>query len=223
MKPPGILPKNAQTWVIAGLATVMVAAIALSGNGSKSKMPAPTSRPGAVIDPERIADRRIPQSAGGRDPETGGRAGGVEPGETGGGRFGPARCCCDAARWRAQHLRCPTAASSRRPSISQETARSRARAQGIQFAIRLQRCAYIPEGRARRQDATKSAATAHRRFQRPRLIHIYIQFRQSPRRPQSGQPRESRPQPTRLRCALPRRKTRSRPKSSVLIQSPIPN
>ena len=36
MKPPGILPKNAQTWVIAGLAAVMVAAIALSGNGSKS-------------------------------------------------------------------------------------------------------------------------------------------------------------------------------------------
>lgn len=34
-KPPGILPKNAQTWVIAGLSVVMIAAIAISGNGSK--------------------------------------------------------------------------------------------------------------------------------------------------------------------------------------------
>jgi hypothetical protein len=39
-KPPGILPKNAQTWVIAGLSAVMIAAIAISGNGSKNKPPA---------------------------------------------------------------------------------------------------------------------------------------------------------------------------------------
>jgi|SRR5579871_2060449 len=60
IKPPGILPKNAQTWVIAGLATVMVAAIALSGNGSKSKAPAPVSRQANVIDPNasRIAEYR---------------------------------------------------------------------------------------------------------------------------------------------------------------------
>jgi type IV secretion system protein TrbI len=60
MKPPGILPKHTQTWVIAGLATVMVAAIALSGNGSKTKMPAPLPRQGAVIDPNasRIAEYR---------------------------------------------------------------------------------------------------------------------------------------------------------------------
>ncbi|HWY48940.1 MAG TPA: TrbI/VirB10 family protein [Bryobacteraceae bacterium] len=59
MKPPGILPKNTQTWVIAGLAAVMVAAIALSGNGSKSKVPAPLPRQ-AVIDPNasRIAEYR---------------------------------------------------------------------------------------------------------------------------------------------------------------------
>src|ERR1700675_2351723 len=59
MKPPGILPKNTQTWVIAGLATVMVAAIALSGNGSKSKAPAPPPRQ-AVIAPNasRIAEYR---------------------------------------------------------------------------------------------------------------------------------------------------------------------
>jgi hypothetical protein len=38
-KPPGILPKNTQTWVIAGLSAVMVAAIALSGNGSKARPP----------------------------------------------------------------------------------------------------------------------------------------------------------------------------------------
>src|ERR1700675_4106698 len=60
MKPPGILPKNTQTWVIAGLATVMVAAIALSGNGSKSKAPVLPPRQGAVIDPNasRIAEYR---------------------------------------------------------------------------------------------------------------------------------------------------------------------
>lgn len=59
-KPPGILPKNAQTWVIAGLATVMVAAIALSGNGSKNKTPAPSPRLAGVIDPNtsRIAEYR---------------------------------------------------------------------------------------------------------------------------------------------------------------------
>jgi type IV secretory pathway VirB10-like protein len=60
MKPPGILPKNTQTWVIAGLATVMVAAIALSGNGSKGKAPTPLPRQGTVIDPNasRIAEYR---------------------------------------------------------------------------------------------------------------------------------------------------------------------
>ena len=60
MKPPGILPKNAQTWVIAGLAAVMVAAIGLSGNGSKSKAPAPPPRQATVTDPNasRIAEYR---------------------------------------------------------------------------------------------------------------------------------------------------------------------
>ena len=59
-KPPGILPKNTQAWVIAGLAAVMVAAIALSGNGSKSKQPAQPPRQSAVIDPNasRIAEYR---------------------------------------------------------------------------------------------------------------------------------------------------------------------
>ena len=58
-EPPGILPKNAQTWVIAGLATVMVAAIALSGNGSKSKTTA-APRPASLIDPnaQHIAEYR---------------------------------------------------------------------------------------------------------------------------------------------------------------------
>ena len=58
IKPPGILPRNAQTWVITGLATVMVAAIALSGNGSKTKPTAPQPRPAGVIDPSasRIAE-----------------------------------------------------------------------------------------------------------------------------------------------------------------------
>jgi type IV secretion system protein TrbI len=59
-KPPGILPKNAQTWVIAGLSAVMMAAIALSGNGSKSKQPPNAPRQAAVIDPNaaRIAEYR---------------------------------------------------------------------------------------------------------------------------------------------------------------------
>ena len=59
-KPPGILPKNTQAWVIAGLAAVMVAAIALSGNGSKSKQSAQPPRQAAVIDPNvsRIAEYR---------------------------------------------------------------------------------------------------------------------------------------------------------------------
>src|SRR5256885_15047874 len=59
-KPPGILPKNAQTWVIAGLSAVMVAAIALSGNGSQSKAPEVAHRPAAVIEPNAspIAENR---------------------------------------------------------------------------------------------------------------------------------------------------------------------
>jgi type IV secretion system protein VirB10 len=49
-KPPGILPKNAQTWVIAGLSVVMVTAIAFSG-GAKAKAPTAQKRQSAVIDP----------------------------------------------------------------------------------------------------------------------------------------------------------------------------
>ena len=60
VKPPGILPKNAQTWVIAGLATVMVAAIAISGKGSKNKAPVDSPRQAGAIDPNasRIAEYR---------------------------------------------------------------------------------------------------------------------------------------------------------------------
>ncbi len=60
LKPPGILPKNTQTWVIAGLSVVMVAAIALSGNGSKTKTSATISQQPGVIDPNasRIAEYR---------------------------------------------------------------------------------------------------------------------------------------------------------------------
>lgn len=59
-KPTGILPKNTQTWVISGLATVMVAVIALSGNGPKAKGPTAPVRQAAVIDPNaaRIAEYR---------------------------------------------------------------------------------------------------------------------------------------------------------------------
>jgi type IV secretion system protein TrbI len=60
-KPPGILPKNAQTWVIAGLSVVMIAAIAISGNsGSKPKSSPVQPRQATVIDPNatRINDYR---------------------------------------------------------------------------------------------------------------------------------------------------------------------
>ena len=58
-RPPGILPKNAQAWVIAGLATVMAAAIAVSGSGSKGRASAPP-RQASVIDPNasRISEYR---------------------------------------------------------------------------------------------------------------------------------------------------------------------
>jgi len=60
VNPPGLLPKNAQTWVIAGLATVMVAAIALTGNGSKAKVQSPAPGQAAIIDPSatRITEYR---------------------------------------------------------------------------------------------------------------------------------------------------------------------
>ncbi len=59
-KPPGILPKNTQARVFAVLAAVIVAAIALSGGGSKTKTSAQVSRGVNVIDPsaDRIAEYR---------------------------------------------------------------------------------------------------------------------------------------------------------------------
>jgi len=62
-KPPGTLPRNAQTWIIAGISVVMVAAIALSGNSaprSASSKPV-TSPPPSVVDPnaQRIAEYRL--------------------------------------------------------------------------------------------------------------------------------------------------------------------
>jgi type IV secretion system protein VirB10 len=59
-KPAGVLPKNAQTWVIAGVSVVMIAAIAISGNGSKNKSSSARPREAAVIDPNaaRITEYR---------------------------------------------------------------------------------------------------------------------------------------------------------------------
>jgi type IV secretion system protein VirB10 len=58
-KPAGILPKNAQTWVIAGVSVVMIAAIAISGNGSKKSSMA-QARQVTVVDPNaaRIMEYR---------------------------------------------------------------------------------------------------------------------------------------------------------------------
>ena len=60
-KPPGILPKNAQVWVMIGISVVMVLVIALSGNPvAKEKAPANAPKAQNVIDPNaaRIAEYR---------------------------------------------------------------------------------------------------------------------------------------------------------------------
>src|SRR5438128_2095993 len=66
-KPPGILPKNAQAFLIGGLALVMIGVVVFSGrNPPKERVPAPP--PGlSSVDPndERIRDyrRRIEEQA----------------------------------------------------------------------------------------------------------------------------------------------------------------
>ncbi len=63
-KPPGILPRNTQAWVLSGLALLMVTVIALSGKNSPKERSVSTSpQAAAVVDPSaaRIQDyqRRI--------------------------------------------------------------------------------------------------------------------------------------------------------------------
>ena len=48
--PPGVLPKNAQAWIVTGIAVVMVGAIALSGRNPPAKPPEPVAAT-AAIDP----------------------------------------------------------------------------------------------------------------------------------------------------------------------------
>src|SRR5712692_6978645 len=60
-KPPGILPKNAQLWLMIGISVVMVLVIALSGNPiAKEKAQANAPKQQNVIDPNaaRIAEYR---------------------------------------------------------------------------------------------------------------------------------------------------------------------
>jgi type IV secretion system protein TrbI len=59
-KPLGILPKNTQAMVIAGIAAVMVGAIAFSGSGAPKTTIKPTLPSSAVVDPNqaRIAEYR---------------------------------------------------------------------------------------------------------------------------------------------------------------------
>ena len=53
-KPPGVLPRNTQTWVIIGLAAVMIAAIAFSsGPKPQERSQQPSTRTPAVIDPNQ--------------------------------------------------------------------------------------------------------------------------------------------------------------------------
>lgn len=61
LRPAGLLPKNTQTWVVLGIAVVMVGAIAFSGGGSPPKQSAATApKNQAVIDPSlaRIQEYR---------------------------------------------------------------------------------------------------------------------------------------------------------------------
>ena len=59
-KPLGILPKNTQAMVIAGIAAVMVGAIAFSGSSAPKTTAKPTLPPSTVVDPNqaRIAEYR---------------------------------------------------------------------------------------------------------------------------------------------------------------------
>src|ERR1035438_6547336 len=58
-KPAGLMPKNAQAYLILGVAVVMVGAIAFSGGGKPAKANAPAMGP-AVVDPNlgRIEEYR---------------------------------------------------------------------------------------------------------------------------------------------------------------------
>ncbi|MDQ6708815.1 MAG: hypothetical protein M3Z85_22880, partial [Acidobacteriota bacterium] len=67
-KPPGILPKNTQAWVLSGIALLMVAVIALSGkNSPKERTAASSPEAATIVDPNaaRIQDyqRRIEEQA----------------------------------------------------------------------------------------------------------------------------------------------------------------
>lgn len=60
-KPPGILPKNVQLWIMSGIALVMVLVIALSGNPApREKSELPQRMQQTVVDPnaQRIAEYR---------------------------------------------------------------------------------------------------------------------------------------------------------------------
>src|SRR5882724_9364061 len=58
-RPAGLMPKNAQAYLILGVAVVMVGAIAFSGGGKQAKANAPAMAP-AVVDPNlgRIEEYR---------------------------------------------------------------------------------------------------------------------------------------------------------------------
>ena len=60
-KPPGVLPKNVQAWVLIGVATVMVCVLAFSGGRSpQSGSGDPTRKDDTVVDPSaaRIQEYR---------------------------------------------------------------------------------------------------------------------------------------------------------------------
>ena len=56
LAPPGILPKNIQSWVLIGIAVVMIVIIAFSGNPSNKPRPTTQARPVADPNAERIQE-----------------------------------------------------------------------------------------------------------------------------------------------------------------------
>ena len=56
LAPPGMLPKNIQSWVLIGIAVVMIAIIAFSGNPSKKPKTAPQAGPAVDPNAERIQE-----------------------------------------------------------------------------------------------------------------------------------------------------------------------
>ena len=55
VRPHGLLPRHLQTWLMVGLAIVMLVIIVVTGHPSPPKRPdTPTARPSSALNPERL-------------------------------------------------------------------------------------------------------------------------------------------------------------------------